>query len=157
MRSRTRPAWRRLLLQLIASVGGIGFLPRGPATAATILGAGALAVSRPPAWLRVVLLGGATILGQVCAAELAGESDPDPRSLVIDEVAGVWLALTLLPPSRRQWLLGTVAFRLLDRVKPGPIGLVDRSGGCWSVMGDDLLAGLLAALLVRIGARISEY
>jgi len=43
-------------------------------------------------------------------------------------------------------LFALAVFRLLDVVKPGPIGWADRQGGAAGVMADDLIAGALAAL-----------
>jgi phosphatidylglycerophosphatase A len=101
-----------------------------------------------------MLAAAATIAGQACAVRLHNDRDPDPQYVIIDEVAGVWLALAALPATNRSWLAGSIVFRVLDKFKPGPIGVMDRHGGTWSLMGDDLLAGLLAAILVRLGARL---
>lgn len=39
-------------------------------------------------------------------------------------------------------------FRLFDITKPGPVGWADRQHGAWGIMGDDLLAGIGAALVL---------
>jgi phosphatidylglycerophosphatase A len=75
----------------------------------------------------------------------------DAPWIVVDEVAGQWLALLMAP---RAWWAVTVAFvlfRLLDIAKPGPIGWLDRelSGG-WGVMADDLLAGVVACAVLQL-------
>jgi phosphatidylglycerophosphatase A len=138
---------RRALL----SVGGIGFVPRGPATAGTLAGAAAFFVLRPKPATQIALFVASATLGQIYAAPLAGSGVRDPQYIVIDEVAGVWLALLGLPPTAITCGSGAVLFRALDKLKPGPIGAIDRRGGRWSVMGDDLAAGLLTNLLLRVG------
>jgi phosphatidylglycerophosphatase A len=50
-----------------------------------------------------------------------------------------------------------VLFRVFDIAKPGPVGWADRRGGAWGVMGDDLIAGALAAAvlgLVRVMVQV---
>jgi phosphatidylglycerophosphatase A len=91
-------------------------------------------------------------LGQVGVRTALIDPQADPDFIVIDEIAGVWLTLALVDPTLANCALGALVFRLLDRFKPGPIGAMDRHGGRWSVMGDDLLAGSIAALVVRAAA-----
>lgn len=144
----------RALELAVASLGGVGFVPRGPATVGTAVGAGAFFLFRPRPSRRIMLAVAATIAGQACAIRLHSDTDPDPQYVIIDELAGVWLALAALPATNRSWVAGSIAFRVLDKLKPGPIGVVDRHSGSWSLMGDDLLAGVFAAILVRLGARL---
>lgn len=86
----------------------------------------------------------------------------DPGEVVVDEVAGQWIAL--LPLVLRPWPDETlfvaaagsfVLFRLFDIWKPWPIGSLDRklSGGL-GIMLDDVLAGFYAALCLVLGAMI---
>ena len=57
----------------------------------------------------------------------------------------MWLALILLPHSWVGACLAFVLFRLLDILKPGPIGWLDRTvKGGLGVMVDDMLAGVFA-------------
>jgi phosphatidylglycerophosphatase A len=73
----------------------------------------------------------------------------DPGWIVIDEIAGQMLALLAL---HRISLIGVglafALFRLFDISKLGPIGWADRQGGAVGIMGDDILAGAAAALIV---------
>ena len=72
----------------------------------------------------------------------------DDKKIVIDEVAGMWVALSLSGFSIAQVVLSFVFFRLLDIYKPSYIGKIDKNvKGGLGVMGDDLLAGVLAGLL----------
>jgi phosphatidylglycerophosphatase A len=78
-----------------------------------------------------------------------GAEGGDPQWIVLDEVAGVWLAVSLIDPSWLSYALGFLLFRLLDIWKPWPIRWVDGSvKGGLGVMLDDYLAGLFAALLL---------
>ena len=97
----------------------------------------------------------------------------DDKSIVIDEVAGVWLALSLAPgvaiplssyetfdPSI--WIpviLSIVYFRIFDIWKPSLIGRIDKNiSGGWGVMGDDIAAGFVAGVSSALTwALITKY
>ncbi len=73
--------------------------------------------------------------------------DDDPSEIVIDEVAGMWLTLLVVPPNVFYYAIGFVFFRIADIWKPWPVSWVDRAikGGV-GIMLDDVLAGVYAAL-----------
>ena len=143
-----RGAAPRSLASRIASVGPVGFARPAPGTwasaVAVIGGAALMRISRralPAAVLAVVPLGTVAIW----RARVAG----DPGWVVIDEVAGQWVAMLGLRGSRPAGLIAAFAlFRLLDIAKPGPVGWVDRRPGPLGVMGDDVVAGAIAAALL---------
>ena len=83
----------------------------------------------------------------------------DPAFIVADEWVGLWFALTPLlftitvqPQPWLLWAARLVApfmlFRLFDIWKPGVVDRAQSLPGGWGVVMDDVLAGLLAALLV---------
>jgi len=79
----------------------------------------------------------------------------DPGEVVIDEVAGQWLALVPASLDPVLYLVGFVAFRVFDIWKPWPAGWLDRSvPGGLGIMADDMAAGLYAALVVVLGSHI---
>ncbi|MDQ2088761.1 phosphatidylglycerophosphatase A family protein [Marimonas arenosa] len=100
------------------------------------------------------------------ARETAGKDNHDPSEIVIDEVAGQWIALlpVLIGASHAGytgpdalalwpgWVTAFLAFRFFDILKPGPIGWADRQKGPIGVMLDDILAGIAAALVVGVFA-----
>ncbi len=73
----------------------------------------------------------------------------DPRSVVIDEVAGQLLAL-LFSSGTTQVLAAFVLFRLFDAVKPFPVRSAEKAGGGLGIMLDDIVAGLYALGLVSL-------
>lgn len=88
---------------------------------------------------------------------IAGSANKDPSEIVIDEVAGQWLAMcfTVLPLWRHgvsildAWpgfVVPFLLFRLFDIWKPWLVGRADRRGDAAGVMLDDLWAGLFAGL-----------
>ncbi len=76
----------------------------------------------------------------------ACRAEGDPGWVVIDEVAGQWIALLgLARPTPLGVAAACIVFRMLDIAKPGPVGWADRQGGAAGVMADDLIAGALSA------------
>lgn len=74
----------------------------------------------------------------------------DPR-IVIDEFAGLWLALLAAPPTWLAGVAGFLLFRALDIAKVWPVGWADRRvSGSVGVMLDDLLAGGLALGVLQL-------
>ena len=82
----------------------------------------------------------------------------DDKSIVIDEVAGVWIAMifalsivkSMNYPYANEIAIGLsfATFRLFDIWKPSTIGVIDRKvQGGLGVMGDDILAGIAGGLL----------
>lgn len=134
---------------------GSGLAPVAPGTvgSAVALGIGMALLALEPALLPLAAV--AAVLGGVWAVQACGAAG-DPGWIVIDEFAGQWIAmlpLALLAPGA-EWNLASlalafVAFRALDIAKPGPVGWADRQEGAAGVMADDVVAGLLAAGIVR--------
>ncbi|PZO63762.1 MAG: phosphatidylglycerophosphatase A [Paracoccus denitrificans] len=92
----------------------------------------------------------------------------DPSEVVIDEVAGQWIALCF--PSFGFWIMGLPAslfpapgwiaafvfFRLFDIWKPWLVGRADRRHDAPGVMLDDLWAGLFAGIATMVAAGIAH-
>ena len=75
----------------------------------------------------------------------------DESFIVIDEVAGVWLAIAISGTTISQLILSLVLFRVLDIKKPSIIGRIDRNvKGGLGVMGDDIVAGFFAGIISAI-------
>ncbi|MDE2336839.1 MAG: phosphatidylglycerophosphatase A, partial [Alphaproteobacteria bacterium] len=77
----------------------------------------------------------------------------DDQSIVVDEVAGVWIAGIFAGHSIGLWIWAGLLFRLFDIWKPWPASFFDnRSKGGFDVMMDDVVAGLYALCGVAIAA-----
>jgi phosphatidylglycerophosphatase A len=136
------------LARLVASFLGIGFLPRAPGTAGSIaaLFPGLLLLWASPAALAAGVV--VVTLAGLWAVRAAGAED-DPGWVVIDEVAGQWIALLgMAHPTVQGALVALVAFRTFDIAKPGPVGWAERLPGAAGVMADDVVAGAFAAAVV---------
>lgn len=138
------------MIRLVASFFGAGLTPVAPGTAASfaaLLVGAALMQLGPLALPAAAAL--ACIAGFVVIPLAVPNRDDDPGWVVIDEAAGQWLAMTTLGVATPAGLLAAfVLFRVLDILKPGPIGWADRRHGAFGIMVDDLIAGVLVATIL---------
>lgn len=142
------PAWSAIL----GTFFGCGLSRFAPGTVGSIAAA-ALAYAVPGrAYGWAVLLGIAltAIFGAAIARrEAARTGFEDPPSFVLDEALGVWIALWRPSnPGIAIVLPALVLFRILDILKPGPIGTLERVPRGRGVMLDDAAAGLVAGSVV---------
>jgi len=137
---------------LVATVGGLGYVPFAPGTIGSAAG---LLLYLPIRWAGNPWLEGAAIvvvflLGAVTAGAAErhfGHIDPGP--VVADEVLGMLVTLAFLPVSITGALVGFVLFRIFDVVKPPPSRQLEALHGGWGVMSDDFMAAVYAHLVLR--------
>ena len=80
--------------------------------------------------------------------------EKDPSRVIIDEVAGQWLGLLILPDGMLYVAGAFVLFRFLDIFKPWPIRQMEQFPKGWGVMLDDILAGLLTLGFIQVVNRL---
>lgn len=160
------------LAKAIATMGGVGFSPKAPGTVAS-------AVAILPAWL-LHWMGGfplfaiATLVAigagyWATAHYISGQPiDSDPSEVVVDELAGQWIALWPLSLGMMYsdsaayvfpypgWIAAFLLFRFFDILKPGPVGRADRRHGAFGIMADDVIAGIFAAIIATVMAGIAH-
>lgn len=131
----------------------VGNIPFAPGTLGSLLGlplSFALAgISLGPAILCTLIF----ILFATYIADAAEKllKQKDPGCIVIDEIAGMVATLIGLPFNLITVVVGFIIFRILDILKPFPIrNLERRIPGGFGVVTDDVVAGLIANLLLRI-------
>lgn len=139
----------------LASGFGIGYAPKAPGTFGSLLGlafgCALLSIGHPPLLFGIVA---ATGLGIFAISRLPEQAAADPGWIVIDEIAGQMIPLLALShPSITGVALSFVLFRLFDIFKPGPVAWADKRHDEYGVMGDDLIAGALAWIVV-LGVRL---
>ena len=149
---------------LLATLFGVGLLPFAPGTWGSI--AGLLVYMYLVVYLS---LGAQTIISLtvvitifsiwICylATKDLESADRDQKSIVIDELAGLWIALLpiagllMIKEVLVYGFLAFVLFRIFDIWKPFPISLIDKNlkNGLGVVL-DDLIAGIYAAFFVSL-------
>ena len=146
--------------RIIATFLYVGYLRPAPGTWGSL-------AALPIGWALIVLGGWQLLAFGILTAFVAGlwatteetrdSGDHDPSEIVIDEVAGQWIALLPIAygaammsvqPLRLWpgWIVAFLLFRLFDITKPWLVGWADRRGDPLGVMLDDVIAGVFAAI-----------
>lgn len=135
----------------ISSGFGSGYSPKAPGTVGSVaavlvwliaswLGGLSSTTSHIIAALLVVVIG--TWATKVSLDEEGGE---DPQWIVIDEWAGIFIALVgTLHSNVLHVALAFALFRFFDILKPGPVSKAEDLPGAFGIMGDDIVAGFAA-------------
>lgn len=149
------------MFKLLASVLGIGYV-KGGGTVAAVACCLALYLGRaggatwhpwPAGLLTLGLLAGGTLAAQ----RVEPHWGKDSSRVVIDEVAGMWVSMLLLPVTGPRLLVGLVLFRFFDIIKPLFIRDMEKLPGGLGVMMDDVLAGLYTNLLLHAGVQLGYW
>lgn len=146
----------RKIILFLASGFGSGYLPIAPGTWGSLVGVLLYwPLSRLATWPLVVTVLTLAILSCWIAGLAEGFlKAKDPGIIVIDEVAGIFFSLVLLPFTWKIAVAGFFLFRLFDIWKPFPARTIqDKLPGGWGVVGDDLMAGVYANLVLQIAIR----
>ena len=130
---------------------GLGLSPVAPATvgalAAVVIYGFAPLPEDSIGFFLLIALG--FVFGVWATGTLLSEEDHDPSRAVWDEFIGMWATCLLLPKTLPWLVVAFLIFRLLDIWKPWPIRRFERLPGGWGIMADDLVAGLVGALVLN--------
>lgn len=137
------------LMKFIASIFGIGHL-KGGGTWAALLTVLVWYWLQPVFGFQLLLLIVISALGVLAGNRVEAEWGKDSSKVVIDEVAGMMLALILIPQHGTNLLAALVLFRFFDIAKPLGVRKMERFRGGWGVMADDWLAGLYANITLQL-------
>lgn len=150
--AKVRISWRQAWSSpsfIIATFFGSGAAPKAPGTWGTLAGLAVYIALSPfvPAWgwlaaAAVLFLAGVRASDKV--AEALGVEDCG--SIVVDEVAAVWLVALALPQTAFGFALAFVLFRFFDIIKLPPVSYIDEKfKNGFGVMIDDVFAAAYAA------------
>lgn len=139
--------------KIVATCLGIGAFPLAPGTAASfaVILLYRFFLWRLP-WLpyaALVLV--VCILGVFAATALSSVlQHKDPRKVVVDEACGQLIVLFSVSPKWTLLLVAFFLFRFFDIAKPFPIRRVERLPAGWGIMADDVVAGLMAKIVLLL-------
>lgn len=151
------------LLSAIATLGPIGYLP-APGTAGSFVAVilGAFITIQFGMMTLVVMIVIATLISfPAIDTHHAMTGKHDNKEIIIDEVVGQWLVLLAIPLSP-MWeqgylilaALAFVLFRVFDILKPPPVSTAEDLPGAAGVIADDVMAGVLAGVLIMGGMQL---
>jgi phosphatidylglycerophosphatase A len=144
---------RKKSVVLLATGCYAGYVPLAPGTFGTL-------VAIPLCYLLSIVgpLEGVLFIGAFggVAVWISGEAEKvfkkkDSGLIVIDEMAGFLVTMFLIPWGWKSMVIGFFLFRLMDIAKPFPIRRLESTWpGGWGVVGDDVLAGVYANVILRL-------
>ncbi len=140
------------LASFIATCAGVGKLPKMPGTYGAMVALPFAFVLSQFGMTVFVLATIAVILIGVWAADNYAKANKknDPQEVIIDEVAGQFIALWFAS-GVVEYVLAFILFRGFDILKPFPIGYLDKNiKGGLGIMVDDIVAGFFALLVLFV-------
>lgn len=152
MKTVTNPEHRKWIIWM-ASGGYCGFFPFAPGTIGSLA---ALPLAFVISFLPTTAASAVLILFSVFSMWVADQAEsisgcPDPGFIVIDEIAGMMFTLLGLSFDLRVVVAGFVLFRIMDVIKPFPIGYLEsKIQGGTGVVIDDVLAGIFCNVILRL-------
>ena len=141
---------------LLATCGGVGGLPVAPGTWGSLVGVllgviGAKLLRHPYALF--TLIAAFVLFAWICGKAARALGEPDPRSVILDEVWGMAAVVMALPWLVSVWshlIVGFMLFRAFDVAEPPPLRELERLSGGWGIMADDLGAAAYTILLLWV-------
>jgi phosphatidylglycerophosphatase A len=150
-----------LFFELAATSLGIGYIGKGAGTVAAVACCIcwylAWAGGYPPAILSIIITVLIILLGIWAGNKVEPLWGKDHQRVVIDEVAGMCIALLFIPVSLKYVLTALILFRFFDITKPLLIKKMEDLPGGWGVMMDDVLAGVYANILLQAVVAFKLY
>jgi len=89
-------------------------------------------------------------IGVLTSTEAEKTLGHDAKSIVIDEIFGMFFSVILLPIKFPIIVAALILFRIFDILKPFPINVIQKCPRGWGVMLDDLLAGLYTVAILHV-------
>ena len=148
--------FRRHAVMFLATGGYVGRIPVAPGTFGSLIGIPIVYVLDKFTWQTALIAMVLVVLGAVWVAHNAERmlQAKDPGCIVIDEIAGMCVALLGLPFTLSTVAAGFFIFRIFDVIKPPPIRQLERHlAGGWGVVMDDVAAGAATHLVLWAGLR----
>ena len=133
-----------------ATVFGIGYVPLAPGTVASLAAVGMSLLVKSDISLLVITLACLILSFLLCGRAEKALDRKDPKEVVIDDFSGQLIALLFIPQKAVYIFIAFLLFRVFDTVKIPPADIFDREKGSLGIVGDDIVAGLYANLLIQL-------
>lgn len=131
----------------------VGWIPFAPGTFASLFAAALIYLF--PAVFGSVIFAVACVIFAVATINGERYEGEDPGHIVIDEFAGMCVAMAGHKVTLVNVLIGFVLFRIFDILKPFPVNRMERLKGGYGVVGDDVVAGIFGNILIFAWTRLA--
>lgn len=149
---------RNRIVSIITTFFYVGYVPFIPGTFGSLAGIGIYYLIKGSIITYILVVSFMAVLGFVSAGQAEKVfNTKDPKYVVIDEVVGMLLSLLFLPYDLKVVIIGFFVFRLMDTLKPYPIGLIERLHGAKGIMGDDIMAGIYTNIILQVVFRLVSF
>jgi phosphatidylglycerophosphatase A len=126
-----------------------GYIPGAPGTYGSLLAA--IMVVYLPILTDISLIVVLFVTGEISAQlEEKYTGLKDEGKIVIDEMVGVFITFFGIALDPLNMIAGFLLFRFFDILKPSLIDKTQRLPGGWGVMTDDVAAGLVSNIVLRV-------
>jgi phosphatidylglycerophosphatase A len=140
----------RHLITMLATGCYIGYTPKAPGTAGSILGLCIIwSLADTSSLLYIILTIFLLILGIWVSGRAEIYFGHDGSQIVIDEIIGVMITFVWIPLTVHTLIIGFILFRIMDIVKPFPADRAQKLPGGIGVVADDVIAAVYAHLLLQ--------
>jgi phosphatidylglycerophosphatase A len=136
--------------KLIATTLGIGYIGKGGGTVAAVFAAICWYLWQPSLPVQWIIIIVSLVLGVIAGNNVEALWGKDDKKVVIDEWAGMCIALFSVAATPVCIISGLILFRLFDIFKPLYIRRLEVLPGGWGVMADDVLAGVYANIVLQL-------
>ena len=146
------------LIKILSTFFYVGYLPLIPGTFGSLAGIAVFYLVR----VNPITLVSLTVILIGIGFFVSGKTEQvmqkkDPSCVVIDEVCGMLLSLLFIPYDIRLVIAAFFLFRILDTLKPFPIGRLERLEGGLGIMCDDLAAGIYTNIVLQVVLRFTSF
>lgn len=141
-----------LLSKILGSGFFTGYIPFAPGTFGSLA---ALIIYLIPGFENLYIIIPAIIVVSLVGIPVCSRFEEfyelkDPPYCTIDEIAGTWISLVLVPKEIMPVMIAFFIWRIMDIIKPYPIRKIEMLKGGLGVMADDIIAGAYSLFFVHL-------
>lgn len=149
---KNRPEAKRFI-RLLGSCCYLGYIKKYPGTFGSLPGIVFFLMTRDyNIWLQGIILAVFLVFAIIVSQAMEDlDETKDPVEIVIDETAGMWIALFGLWDANLTMIISAfLLFRVLDVLKPFPIPIFQTFKGGKGIVADDVAVGMITNLIIRL-------
>ncbi|MDH4210281.1 MAG: phosphatidylglycerophosphatase A [candidate division WOR-3 bacterium] len=140
----------KYLKTLFATGFLLGYSPVAPGTLSCFLGVLIWYLLHISEIGYIIVASALFIIGVIVSGDLEKNWGKDPRRVVIDEYTCILLPLYFTPLRIVPLAITFVLFRVFDILKPPPLKYIEKLGGGWGIMLDDLMAAVYTTIIILV-------